>query len=200
MKAFLNLLSHPISMLRLLPHLTILAFTKTDAYLLADIARWENVCLEVQSEKSKFLSFIKLMRNFQEFRNIFYYRVGTVGSLFKFLCPPLSSLYIHTEDIGPGLFIQHGFSTIISAKKIGANCWINQQITIGATDKGGQPTIEDNVTIGAGAKILGNVSIGKNSKVGANAVVVKNVPPDVTVVGVPARIVKRNNQRVSKTL
>ena len=62
------------------------------------------------------------------------------------------------------------------------------------------PFNRDNVTVCAGAKVIGGVTIGKNSKVGANAVVVKDVPVNVTVVGVPARIVRRNGIRVDEAL
>jgi len=112
----------------------------------------------------------------------------------------MPTLYIYTKDIGPGLFIQHGFATIISAQKIGQNCWINQQVTIGFLNDTDRPTLGDNVTIYAGAKVLGNVSIGDNSIVGANAVVVKDVPQNCTVVGVPAYIVRRNGVKVREPL
>ncbi|MGQ0442904.1 MAG: serine O-acetyltransferase [Methylophilaceae bacterium] len=184
----------------LLPHLTILIFTNKNAFIHTDLLRWMDVCFNQKNEGARVLSFLKLMCHYQAFRNLFYYRVGMIGRLFSFLCPPLPSLYICTKTIGPGLFIQHGFSTIIIAEKIGANCWINQQVTIGAVDNHGLPKIEDNVTIGAGAIILGDITIAENSKVGANAVVVKNVPRDVTVVGVPAYIIKKNGQRIVEAL
>ena len=111
---------------------------------------------------------------------------------------PMENCYIDCEDIGPGLFIQHGFSTVIAARKIGKNCWINQQVTIGYANERDQPTICDNVKIHAGAKVIGNVTIGDNSIVGANAVVVKDVPPNCTVVGVPAYIVKKDGKRVPR--
>jgi len=114
------------------------------------------------------------------------------------LCPPMPTLYIYTKDIGPGLFIQHGFATIISAEKIGRNCWINQQVTIGFSNDTDCPIIGDNVIIYAGAKVLGNVRVGDNSIVGANAVVIKDVPENCTVVGVPAYIVRRNGEKVSE--
>ncbi|MBA3942960.1 MAG: hypothetical protein H0X37_00190 [Herpetosiphonaceae bacterium] len=111
----------------------------------------------------------------------------------------MESLYIPTSTIGPGLFIQHGFSTIIAAKSIGENCWINQQVTIGYS-RDECPTIGNNVVITAGAKVLGNISIGDNTVIGANAVVVKNVPPNCTVVGVPAYIIKRDGKKTKEEL
>jgi len=112
----------------------------------------------------------------------------------------LSSLYIYADNIGKGLFIQHGFATIIAAKSIGENCWINQQVTIGYSNDTDMPTLGNGVTINAGAKVIGNVTIGDNSVVGANAVVVKNVPANCTVVGIPAYIVKRDGVRVNEKL
>jgi serine O-acetyltransferase len=112
----------------------------------------------------------------------------------------MSTLYITTSDVGPGLFIQHGFSTIISAKKIGQNCWVNQQVTIGYSNDTDCPTIGNNVQICAGAKVIGNVNVGDNSIVGANAVVVKDVPANCTVVGIPAYIVRRNGVKTKEPL
>ncbi|MEI2749907.1 MAG: hypothetical protein V9E88_14245 [Ferruginibacter sp.] len=98
------------------------------------------------------------------------------------------------------MFIQHGFATVIAARSIGRNCWINQQVTIGFSNKDDCPVLEDNVTINAGAKVIGGIKVGKNSIVGANAVVVKNVPENCVVVGVPAYIVKRDGQKVKQEL
>ncbi len=74
------------------------------------------------------------------------------------------------------------------------------QVTIGFSNADECPTIGDNVSVNAGGKVLGNVVVGKNAKIGANAVVVKNVPADTTVVGVPARIVRRAGMRVDEAL
>jgi serine O-acetyltransferase len=104
------------------------------------------------------------------------------------------------EVIGPGLFIQHGWATSIPAKKIGRNCWIGQHVTIGYLNDTDTPTIGNNVTIYAGAKILGNVRVGDNPTVGANAVVLEDVPENCTVVGVPAYIVRRNGVKVREPL
>ena len=143
----------------------------------------------------------------REFRAIYLHRVKCssfmgrfFSNVFSFLYPPPAGLIIYTRDIGEGLFIQHGVATIIAASKIGKNAWINQQVTIGYTNNTDSPTIGNNVTIGAGAKVLGNITIGNNSVIGANAVVVKNVPDNCVVVGVPARIVRRNGIRINETL
>lgn len=108
----------------------------------------------------------------------------------------MNTLFINSDKIGPGLFIQHGFATIIDAKSIGKDCWVNQQVTIGYSNETDSPKIGDNVVINSGAKVIGNVFVGNNSKVGANAVVVKDVPENCTVVGVPAKIVRKNGVRV----
>lgn len=103
---------------------------------------------------------------------------------------PMDTLFFHTAQIGEGLLINHGFSTIITAKSIGRNCLINQQVTIGVKNPGrGVPRIGNNVYIGCGAKILGDIIIGDNCIIGANAVVIKDVPAKVCVGGIPARTI-----------
>ena len=103
--------------------------------------------------------------------------------------------------IGKGLFIDHGMGVIIGeTTEIGDNCTIYQGVTLGGTGKDvgkRHPTIGNNVLIGAGAKVLGPFKVGDNSKIAANAVVLSEVPDNCTCVGVPARIVKVNNRRVS---
>lgn len=103
--------------------------------------------------------------------------------------------------IGKNLFIDHGMGVVIGeTAEVGDNCTIYQGVTLGGTgkDKGKRhPTIGANVTIGAGAKVLGPFKVGDNSKIAANAVVLKEVPPNSTCVGVPAHIVKRDNVRVA---
>ena len=192
-----------LSAVRLLPHVCVLFATNNPA-LFADIRRWTSLTLPAAPRRSKpgavLLAFLEFMTDLPEFRNLFYYRTGVAGKLFRFLCPPMATLYLLAERIGPGLFIQHGFATIVDATEIGANCWINQQVTIGFSSAHGVPKIGDNVTVGAGAKVLGGITIGSNARIGANAVVVKNVPGNVTVVGVPARIVRRDGRRVDETL
>lgn len=99
--------------------------------------------------------------------------------------------------IGRGLFIDHGSGVIIGETAIvGDNVTLYQGVTLGGTGKETgkrHPTIEDNVMISAGAKIIGSFTVGENSKIGAGSVVLKEVPPNSTVVGVPGHVVKRNN-------
>lgn len=105
-------------------------------------------------------------------------------------------------QIGKGLFIDHGNGVIIGETTIiGNNVTLYQGVTLGGTGKEHgkrHPTIEDNVMISAGAKILGSFTIGANSKIGAGSVVLHEVPPNSTVVGVPGRVVKRNNMALPR--
>jgi len=100
-------------------------------------------------------------------------------------------------EIGNGFFIDHGHGVIIGETTIiGNNVTLYQGVTLGGTGKETgkrHPTIEDNVMISAGAKVLGSFTIGANSKIGAGSVVLEEVPPNSTVVGVPGRVVKREN-------
>jgi len=104
--------------------------------------------------------------------------------------------------IGKGLFIDHGHGVIIGETTIiGDNVTLYQGVTLGGTGKEHgkrHPTVEDNVMISAGAKVLGSFTIGANSKIGAGSVVLAPVPPNSTVVGVPGRVVKRNNQALPR--
>jgi len=102
--------------------------------------------------------------------------------------------------IGKGLFIDHGSGVVIGETTvIGDNCTIYQGVTLGGTGKHQgkrHPTLGDNVMIGAGAKVLGPFSIGDNTKIAAGAVVLKEIPENSTAVGIPAKVVKVNDQRV----
>ena len=104
-------------------------------------------------------------------------------------------------QIGNGVFIDHGMGVVIGETAIvGDNCTIYQGVTLGGTgkDKGKRhPTLGNNVLVGCGAKLLGNFTVGDNVKIAANAVVLSDVPENCTCVGIPARIVKRNNEKIA---
>lgn len=105
--------------------------------------------------------------------------------------------------IGKGLFIDHGHGVVIGETTIiGENVTLYQGVTLGGTgkEKGKRhPTIEDNVMISAGAKVLGSFTIGENSKIGAGSVVLEEIPPNSTVVGVPGRVIKRLDNQMPRT-
>ena len=104
--------------------------------------------------------------------------------------------------IGKGLFIDHGHGVVIGETTIiGDNVTLYQGVTLGGTGKETgkrHPTLEDNVMVSVGAKVLGSFTIGENSKIGAGSVVLKEVPPNSTVVGVPGCVVKQDNVRIPR--
>jgi serine O-acetyltransferase len=97
--------------------------------------------------------------------------------------------------IGPGFFLPHTQGTVIGAWSVGANATIFQGVTLGAKEldfsfcQRSRPTIGDDVTVGAGAMVLGGITLGYRSRVGANSVVLKSLPPGALAVGAPARVV-----------
>lgn len=102
-------------------------------------------------------------------------------------------------QIGKGFFIDHGTGVVIGETTvIGDNVTLYQGVTLGGTGKETgkrHPTIEDNVMISAGAKIIGSFTVGANAKIGAGSVVIREVPANCTVVGVPGRVVKQNQRK-----
>jgi serine O-acetyltransferase len=94
-------------------------------------------------------------------------------------------------EFGPGFVLIHATGVVINGSvRGGSNVYVEHQVTIGA-ERRESPVIGNDVFIGAGAKIIGSVTIGDGARIGANAVVVHDVPPHTTVVGIPARPVKR---------
>lgn len=110
----------------------------------------------------------------------------------------ITGIEIHPgATIGKNFFIDHGMGVVIGETAIiGDNCLVYQGVTLGGTGKETgkrHPTIGNNVTLGAGAILLGNITIGDNSNVGAGSVVIKSAKENSTLVGVPARVVKEKN-------
>jgi len=126
-----------------------------------------------------------------------------LGCWISQLARGITGIEIHPgAKIGPGFFIDHGMGVVIGeTAEIGANVTLYHGVTLGGTSlsKGKRhPTLEDNVVVGAGAKVLGAITIGANSRIGANAVVVRLVPANSVVVGVPGQIVRRREERASE--
>ena len=112
----------------------------------------------------------------------------------------LTGIEIHpAAKIGRRLIIDHGMGVVIGeTAEIGDDVYLYHQVTLGGTSstRGKRhPTIGNGVIIGAGAKVLGSILVGDNARIGANAVVIAAVPPDTTVVGIPARPVERKRDR-----
>ncbi len=158
-----------------------------------ELRRWEGL-LRVVPYKSSFLCFIRMCAGFPEYRSLYLFRLGGVGELLSYFIPHSRNTFFITksEDIGGGLVLWHGYSTIIFAESVGENCEIWQNVTIGrAHDLGRRPRIGNNVKVCAGAIVLGDIEIGDNVIIGAGAVVTKSIPANSVVVGNPAKIVKK---------
>ncbi|MFB2916975.1 serine O-acetyltransferase [Aerosakkonema funiforme] len=205
MKSFFNKLFSFFGLILASPQLLLFYLSSEKEVILADVRRWVEIFEWDKRADIQNLLFLTIKN--QEFRNLYYFRIAKGNLPARLLLKVIKLFYKEcryllldlSSNIGPGLFIQHGLSTIIMAD-MGQNCWVNQQVSIGYKDKTGRPKIGDNVRITAGAKVLGNITLGNNVTVGANAVVLKNVPDNCVVVGVPAYIVKKNGLKVKEEL
>ena len=127
---------------------------------------------------------------------LWQHRFYLLGRFSSHISRWLTGIEIHpAAKIGRRLVIDHGMGVVIGeTAEVGDDCYFYHQVTLGVarTASGKRhPTVGNNVIIGAGAKVLGPISVGDNARVGANSVVLDDVPPDVTVVGIPARSVER---------
>jgi len=114
----------------------------------------------------------------------------------------LTGVEIHPgARIGKGVFIDHGMGVVIGeTSEIGDRCLLYQGVTLGGTGKESgkrHPTLEANVVVGAGAKVLGGICVGTNTRIGAGSVVVKDVEANSTVVGIPGRIVHQSGVKIN---
>ena len=158
-----------------------------------DLNEWIRHTPELQGQ-SRFWMFCYLLVTFKECRNILLNRLHRNPVMYvitRLLFHPLESCYINMppEDIGGGFSLQHGFSSIITARKIGENCRIFQQVTVGYNGPYA-PVIGDRVTIAAGAIVIGNVHVENDAYIGAGAVVTHDVKEKSIVAGVPARVIR----------
>jgi serine O-acetyltransferase len=173
--------------------------------LYSDLARQA----ELEDRPAARPSFARLLRRLlhPRFLPIVLCRASRAARLRKFPVLPELLTYLNIVlfgleitprcEIGPGIFFPHPSGTVIGAWRIGSNVTILQGVTLGAKrmdlgfDFRLRPEIGDNVTLGAGSKILGGIHIGDNVTVGANSVVVDSVEPNSTVVGIPARKISK---------
>lgn len=132
------------------------------------------------------------LHNNEYFRNVFYYRIGPILSLFiSWYRPGCKTFSIpYSTQLGGGISIAHPYSTALNASKIGSHFACKNNTTIGIKRGNEKPTIGNYVQVGANAVIIGDIRIGDNVIIGAGSVVVKDVPDNAVVVGNPARIVR----------
>lgn len=131
---------------------------------------------------------VMLMRS-RYFRTLFYFRnPGILANILRVFYPKERSFIIDRYSvIGPGLRLAHPYSSIINVESMGANCYINQLVTVGEKN-GKKPIIGSNVQLLTNCTVIGGVIIGDGAVIGAGAVVVKDVPSGAVVVGNPARM------------
>ena len=135
------------------------------------------------------------------FKNKLFFIARIISQISRFF----TGIEIHPGAvIGRRFFIDHGMGVVIGETcEIGDNVTLYQGVTLGGTGKERgkrHPTLEDNVLVATGAKVLGSIVVGANSKVGAGSVVLKNVPMNSTVVGIPGKVVIQNGVKVKRDL
>ncbi|SFV52180.1 Serine acetyltransferase [hydrothermal vent metagenome] len=165
--------------------------------------------LNVKRNDPALHSTFELFFNYPGLWALFFYRIA--NTLYKrglrFLPRFISAIgqFLTTVDIHPAatigcrVFLDHGVGIVIGETAIiGNDVLIYQQVTLGGVSLSHgkrHPTVENNVVVGAGAKVLGNITLGAHSRVGANSVVLKDVPPHSTAVGIPARILSCDTEK-----
>ena len=164
----------------------------------ADIRAWRRHGFGRESERVTLADVLFMYWRYNSMRATILYRFSNaarrrhIPALPQVLWRRCIRIYgldiVPTVDIGPGFYIAHTVGTVIMAKKIGRNLSITTSVTIGMRSRLEFPTIGNDVSIGAGARVLGGITLGDGVNVGANAVVVDDVPAGATVVGIPARV------------
>ena len=147
---------------------------------------------------------------FYKIGNMFWrYNLKFLGRMIMYFARIFTGIEIHpAAKIGNNFFMDHGLGIVIGeTAEIGENVTIYQGVTLGGImpsieselqrNQKRHPTIGNNVIIGSGAQILGAIKVGDNARIGANSVVTRDVPPNITVVGVPAREFRRSKKKES---
>lgn len=194
------MLKEKLNILRTLPVYWCILTSPHRHLIEMDLIRW------LEQDKKRFPSKIQAINHYltrrPEYRSLLLHRLWNPSRtpLCRFhsfitrrLWKPMDTLYLNTRHIGGGLYIQHGFATIVAAKSIGEYCWINQQVTIGYNGDAA-PVLKDHVSVYCGAKVLGNLTMEDGSTAAAGAVVLRDVPEYTTVGGVPARVIRRRSR------
>ena len=139
------------------------------------------------------LLIIKLLIFFQKRKLYFFARL--ISQISRFF----TGIEIHpAAKLGNKIFFDHGMGIVVGeTAEIGDNCVIYHGVTLGGVSTSKvkrHPTLKNNVSVGAGAKLLGNIVIGNNVRIGANSVVLKDIPDEAIAVGIPARIIPKTEE------
>ena len=190
------MLKENLNLLRTLPLYWCIRCSPQRALIEMDLRRW------LAQDKKAFPSDLMAINHYltrrPEFRSLLLHRLWNPARtplcrlhafIARRLWKPMETLYLNTRYIGGGLYIQHGFATIVAAERIGENGWINQQVTIGYNGKQA-PVLKDHVSVYCGAKVLGGLTMENGSIAAAGAVVIRDVPENTVVGGVPAEIIR----------
>ena len=174
--------------LRFIPHIIIYYQSRNRDLLDYERNRW--LCLN-RFPKQGVRGFLMLLITFPEYRSLFYFRTGK--QWLNIFAKGQTNLYFHmkSEQIGKGLMIWHGYSTVLNAISIGEDFQIWHNVTIGkktTSELNDKPTIGNNVSICTGAVVIGEITIGDNSIIGANTTVVKDIPENSVAIGASANI------------
>lgn len=168
------------------PSLLLFLLSKHKRIILSDVKAWAKYRNYVD-ERHLYRSLFLLLVLQPEFQSQFKMRLGGLGHLSYGGIKSCDLAYC--KNIGKGFVLMHGFGTVFNSFiKIGNNCTVLHNVTIGA-GKNGVPTIGNNVYIGAGAIIIGGITVGNNVNIGAGAIVVEDVPSNTTIVSQKARII-----------
>ena len=164
----------------------------------------ENIMEKDPAAKSKFEVFFL----YPSLQSVIYYKISSffykykiffIARLVSQFARFMTGIEIHPgAKVGKKVFFDHGMGIVVGETAIiGDNCIIFHGVTLGgvtSTKTKRHPTLENNVTVGAGAKILGNITIGEDSKIGANSVILKDIPKNSVAVGIPGRIVQKADE------
>lgn len=174
-----------------------------------DACRW--IRPEDVAERSELtpLLLLKLLHRHPSLRAMAWFRLATLLHRRKVKLLPgvlqrrLLRLYglelVPGTKIGGGLYIAHPVGCVIVVESVGANVSLMGSVTFGRRETLRWPTVGNNAFFGAGCRVLGPVEIGANAKVGANSVVMTDVPPGAVAVGIPARVLARDQHDAHKS-
>lgn len=170
-----------------------------------DVQRWIVPQQIANPHDVTLMTTLRLLWRHMPLRAMLWYRFGSwckgngipffPGFVQRFLYRFFGLEIFVGANIGGGLYIAHPSGTVIAVESMGENCSIIASVTIGMRNEWAFPRIGNHVFIGAGARVLGNIDVGDGAVVGANAVVIDDVPAGVTVVGIPARVIRRAQEK-----